>query len=202
MANKYWKYYPKFFKQRHYIGILEDLEDKCEYYEYTSGLRPNEILISKRMSCVVTDIGVNNAKSQYFNYHDLPTFKWSDCKMLNHIRKLLEKRLGEKYDYCMCHIYVDGDDNIPYHNDREALDSDIASISFGATRKFRFRKMGENSGYYQEYKMESGDLIHMLAGCQRKFKHSVPVEKTVKNIRINLTFRKLTNDKGSSKRKK
>ena len=112
--------------------------------------------------------------------------------MLKEVKEQLEKKLGTHFDYFLCHIYTTGEDYIPWHNDRESMDGDIASVSFGATRKFRLRKVEETTGYEKEYKMKNGDMIHMLEGCQRAYKHCVPVEKKIKEPRINLTFRKIS----------
>ena len=92
----------------------------------------------------------------------------------------------------MTHIYRNGTDYIGYHNDREAINTPVISISFaplGVTRKFRFRKIEEKSGWIKEFHSGHGDLLIMKAGCQKKYKHSVPVEKTIVYPRINLTFR-------------
>ena len=82
-------------------------------------------------------------------------------------------------------------DNIgPHADDEKALKSSvILSLSFGATRKFRFRKFNNSSGWCFEQKLAPGSALIMLPGCQQKFKHFVPEEKRVEEDRINLTFR-------------
>ena len=97
---------------------------------------------------------------------------------------------GETYDYVLVHIYYSGKGSIAYHNDSEAMNSSIASVSFGSTRKFRFRKIGKTKGWDHEFRLGSGDLFMMYKGCQSKYMHSVPIERSVKSQRINLTFRK------------
>lgn len=162
--------------------------EKCKIYNVeVSG----KSFPSKRISCVVGGKKFNKVSSSYFSYENLDKFSWKDLPVLNDIKSQLEEKLDTKYDYCLCHIYRDGKDTIGWHNDKEALDNDVASISFGATRKFRFRKISETRGYLVEYKLKSGDLLHMLPGCQRKYKHHVPTEASIDTPRINLTFRKL-----------
>jgi len=84
---------------------------------------------------------------------------------------------------------------ISWHNDKEALNTPVASISLGATRLFRFRDIKETKGWEYELNLKSGDLVYMKEGCQRKYKHAVPVQKKVKDPRINLTFRQFENVK-------
>lgn len=131
-----------------------------------------------------------DARSQYFSYARLPAFDWKESEMISKIHFNVELKLKTNYDYCLCHIYRDGKDEINWHADRESLNLDIASVSFGACRKFRLRTKDKTKGHDFEYNLGSGDLFHMLEGCQKVYKHCVPKESTVKEPRINLTFRK------------
>ena len=84
-------------------------------------------------------------------------------------------------------------------NDSEALNSTVASVSLGAERKFRIKTQGRKKGWDEEFKLGSGTLLVMhgpnkdnnYTGFQSVYYHTVPVEKKVKGIRINLTFRQL-----------
>ena len=109
----------------------------------------------------------------------------------------MEQQSKKTYDYVLVHIYDTGDAGISYHRDNEALNSSISSVSLGATRKFRFKKIGRKKGWDSELYLHDGDLVIMhgpdpISGrksCQNIYLHSVPVEKKVKEPRINLTFR-------------
>jgi alpha-ketoglutarate-dependent dioxygenase alkB family protein 2 len=66
----------------------------------------------------------------------------------------------------------------------------IASLSFGATRDFHFRKKNTDGGYdYAKYKLKNGDLVCMLYPTNRDWYHSLPKRKGITEPRINLTFR-------------
>lgn len=188
MSYGYWDYYPHAFSRKLFAPLYLELSQSCENYQVAT-MRGN--FPSKRISCVVGNGQFNDARSNYFNYNNLPAYTWDQLPILNKIKTKVEKKLNTTYDYCLCHIYRTGKDSLGYHSDKEALDSDVASLSFGATRKFRFRKVGKTSGYEVEYELKNGDLLHMLPGCQRKYSHSVPSQATVTEPRINLTFRKL-----------
>lgn len=63
-------------------------------------------------------------------------YKWSDApSILNEICKIVENFTKEKYDYVLVHIYPSGNSSIGAHFDKEAMNSSIASVSLGATRK-------------------------------------------------------------------
>ena len=64
----------------------------------------------------------------------------------------------------------------------------IASVSFGAERKFQFRH------YRQKEKMisiilQNGSLLIMKGSTNHHWEHQLPKTKTVNTERINLTFR-------------
>lgn len=138
----------------------------------------------KRMSCLFGN----------FHYEGVPSNNWSDAppcliKLVMEVQNILKV----EFEYCLVHIYLDGQSYIGWHNDKEASNTMIASLSLGAPRKFRFRKMGKGDSkstiYDYQYILRSGDLLVMKEGCQRKWEHCVPKELTVKHPRINITFR-------------
>jgi alkylated DNA repair dioxygenase AlkB len=124
--------------------------------------------------------------------YSVSSYTWEQApKCLSEIRDKAEKITGHSLDYCLVHLYQDGNSTIGWHNDEEALDSPVVSVSLGASRKFRFKKLGQTSGYTYQYILNSGDILVMKDTCQRKWLHTVPTESTVSKPRINLTFRKL-----------
>lgn len=115
---------------------------------------------------------------------------WTDT--INSIRDKVEQGTGNKYNFVLCNYYPNGLTQLGYHSDTEkGLDqkSDIASVSFGTTRTFKFQhKLTKET---HDYELEPGSLILMKPGCQNAYKHCIPVRKRIKEPRINLTFRKV-----------
>lgn len=179
----WWTYIPSFISASLFDPLLQDMKDKCE--QYTIQMKDKEYK-SRRVSCIFTDTKVNTSF-----YSDILVYDWSESEIITQIRKEIEEFHDETYNYCLVHIYRNGNDTINWHNDKEALDTPVVSISLGATRKFRFKKLGHTKGWDIEFDLKSGDLLYMKSGCQRKYVHTVPVERKVKDPRINLTFRKL-----------
>ena len=77
-----------------------------------------------------------------------------------------------------------------WHSDAEPelkKDGAIASISFGAERKFVFKH--KDTGEKVEIMLEHGSLLVMKGTTQAHWLHSLPVSKRVTAPRVNLTFR-------------
>ena len=135
-----------------------------------------------------------NSKSTFFSYNQLPTYDWKEAPITSWIRDQVEDYCQTRFNYCLVHLYRDGKDKIGRHNDREALNSVVASLSLGTTRKFRFQELGVKTGWCKQYSLNSGDLLVMKAGCQRLYEHWVPAEKKVTEGRLNFTFRTYDNN--------
>jgi len=184
VKTEYWTYKPKLIPSYVFEPLLEIMKDYCNY------IPGNE----KRVSCVF----IRSRSGTWSGYKNMTNYDWSDApSILHEICKIVEDFTKESYDYALVHIYPAGSASIAWHYDAEALGSSIASLSLGATRKFRFRKIGRTSGYDVQYFLNDGDLIVMHGpdkstgrpSCQEVYQHSVPIEKKVKTPRINITFR-------------
>lgn len=87
----------------------------------------------------------------------------------------------------------------PHSDDESYLSSQvILSITYcseNGARMFRFYGPKPSSKVYAEVELEDGDMLFMLSGCQKKYKHSVSDNKynskkqPIVGGRINLTFR-------------
>lgn len=112
---------------------------------------------------------------------------------LEEIRSMVTSSTGECFNSCLLNLYHTGDEGMAWHSDDEkslALNSSIASISFGAERKFSFRhrKTKETISLL----LENGSLLLMKDPTQKNWMHSLPKTTKVKTPRINLTFRTMT----------
>jgi alkylated DNA repair dioxygenase AlkB len=113
------------------------------------------------------------------------------------IRAICEQITHDQYSSVLCNLYKDDNDCVSQHCDCEPTMSDahcIASVSLGATRRFRVRRSKERDskigiGAWTPYNLEHGSLCIMQAGMQHDWVHEVPREKSPCGARINLTFR-------------
>jgi len=173
---------------------VEKLVDESYFEKLLYSLQDKLVQNSQRQSCLFNlhPIKIN----AYEGY--LPTYDYEEVpQALHEIRTIVEKNSNEIFDFVLVHLYLSGEANINWHSDSEAKNSEIASISLGATRKFRLRKIGQTKGWDYEFHLKSGDCIYMhkpsiknnFQGCQSVYQHCVPKELKVLKPRINLTFR-------------
>ena len=110
-----------------------------------------------------------------------------------------ERASGETFNSCLLNLYHDGGEGMSWHSDDEPelkKGGTIASLSFGAGRRFLFRH--KQSKEKVELFLEHGSLLVMKGAIQEHWMHSLPPSKRVKGARVNLTFRTIE-DTGSRK---
>lgn len=118
---------------------------------------------------------------------------WNDVPILAELKLKLENFLNIKFNSLLCNYYRSGQDSVGWHTDAEPglnPKSPIASISFGQTRKFQFRRK-EKGSEITDINLEHGSLLVMPAGFQENHVHQVPKSPSQNGERINLTFRNI-----------
>lgn len=106
------------------------------------------------------------------------------------IKKLAEEHSGETYNSCLLNLYHNGSEGMAWHSDGEKdlkKDGAIASLSFGAERKFAFKH--KTTKEVMNIHLENGSLLVMKGTTQSHWLHRLPPTKKVHTPRINLTFR-------------
>jgi alkylated DNA repair dioxygenase AlkB len=106
------------------------------------------------------------------------------------IKQKVEALTGAKYNACLLNLYHEGEEGMGWHQDNEkemVAGSSIASLSFGANRKFAFKHATTNERL--DIELVHGSLLDMKGVVQQYWYHSLPKTKKVKQLRINLTFR-------------
>lgn len=114
------------------------------------------------------------------------------AQVLLSIKEKVEKQTNANYNACLLNLYHAGDEGMSWHRDNEkeiVPESSIASVSFGATRKFSFKHVSEEKKV--EVMLESGSILDMRGPIQQHWYHALPPSKKVKDLRVNLTFRLL-----------
>ena len=106
------------------------------------------------------------------------------------IKEKVELISNEKYNSCLLNLYHDGSEGMGWHSDDEKMivpKSAIASVSFGATRKFVFKHKKDKTQVSTI--LENGSLLVMKGETQIDWLHALPKSLKIKTPRINLTFR-------------
>lgn len=127
---------------------------------------------------------------------------WND--LLTGIRAQVEARLGDvcpvRFNSCLLNRYASGAEGMAWHSDDEremGRNAVIASLSFGATRKFGFRH--KRSGEKREMMLRHGQLIVMRGETQSHWQHAILKTARVHSPRISLTFRTYQRQPSSGK---
>ena len=118
-------------------------------------------------------------------------------KNLLKIKESIEPIAKTTFNSVLINYYRDGKDRVAWHSDDEkelGKNPVIASVSFGAARKFKLRhKKYKQNQLQHEVFLQNGSLLLMSGSTQHHWLHEIP--RTAKPIgpRINLTFRVIKN---------
>ena len=106
------------------------------------------------------------------------------------LRQRVQQLTGERFNSCLLNLYHTGEEGMAWHSDDETdlkKNGAIASLSFGAERKFAFKH--KQSKEKVELYLEHGSLLVMKDTTQSHWLHRLSPTKKVTTARINLTFR-------------
>lgn len=140
-----------------------------------------------RLSCWIGD-----ADAHYrYSGQDFVPGPWTPA--LAELRAALRENLGVAFNSVLCNLYRDGRDAMGWHSDAErelGTQPTIASLSFGATRRFRLRPR-RGDGPAQDIALDAGSLLLMAGDTQANYRHALPRTARPVGARINLTFRRI-----------
>ena len=107
-------------------------------------------------------------------------------ELANHVEEIS----GYAFNSVLANWYRDGSDGMGYHRDDEPeIDpACIASVSFGASRRFKMRHRDGEAVVTVE--LGDGALL-LMHDCQEHWEHGVPKTRRPVEGRINLTFRRM-----------
>ena len=106
------------------------------------------------------------------------------------IKTMVEQQCKETFNSCLLNLYHNGEEGMGWHADAEKElkpNGAIASVSFGAPRKFIFKH--QENGNLVPLMLDNGSLLVMKDQTQQNWLHQLPKSKRIKTPRINLTFR-------------
>jgi alkylated DNA repair dioxygenase AlkB len=112
---------------------------------------------------------------------------------LQEIRSRVENLAACRFNSVLLNRYRHGRDSMGWHADDEpelGTNPVIASVSLGATRRFRMRHR-RHRGQTLSIDLEHGSLLVLRDSTQHHWLHAVPKTSREVGERINLTFRRL-----------
>ena len=178
-----------------YYGKVFSLENAQHYYdcllqniawEHDEAMMFGKRIITKRKVAWYGD------KDYAYTYSKITKFALPWTPELKQLKDKIEQVSGTNYNSCLLNLYHDGSEGMAYHSDDEKTLVDnaaIASISFGAERKFSFKH--KRTKERVDIFLENGSLLIMKGATQKNWLHRLPPTKKVHSPRINLTFRSI-----------
>jgi len=176
-------YYGKLFSQSRANIYFDILWDTVEWKNDEAFIMGKHIITKRKVAWYG-----DSAYSYTYSRASKTALPWTP--ELLELKKIAEEQTGTTFNSCLLNLYHNGDEGMAYHSDDEkalAKDSAIASMSFGAERKFLF-KHKETKETITAF-LEHGSLLVMAGETQTHWLHRLPPTKKVSKPRINLTFR-------------
>jgi alkylated DNA repair dioxygenase AlkB len=163
--------------------LLGDLLEKIEW-------RNDEAVIFGRRIITKRKVAWYGDTNFQYTYSKVTRTALSWTPELLKLKEIVERITGETYNSCLLNLYHDGSEGMAWHSDAEKdlkKFAAIASMSFGAERKFAFKH--KKTGDTRTLLLQHGSLLVMKADTQENWLHRIPVTKKVASPRVNLTFR-------------
>jgi len=111
------------------------------------------------------------------------------------LKRKTELITNSQFNSCLLNLYHDGNEGMTWHSDDEkslGKNTVIASLSFGAERKFSFKHRRTRQTI--SLLLENGSLLVMRGNTQSNWLHSLPLSSKINHPRINLTFRTIIDE--------
>ena len=108
------------------------------------------------------------------------------------LRRRVEAATGARFNSVLLNLYRDGRDSMGWHADDEpelGPAPAIASLSLGATRRFRLRPRAGLAHPPFGLALPGGSLLLMRGPTQQHWQHALPKTARPSGPRLNLTFR-------------
>jgi len=178
-----------------YYGKIMDYS-KAEYY-YNRLLeniewKNDEAVIFGKLIITKRKVAWYGDKNFKYSYSNVTKEALSWTTELLELKSLTEQITGETYNSCLLNLYHDGNEGMAWHSDGEKdlkKNGAIASLSFGAQRKFAFKH--KTTKETVSLMLEQGSLLVMKDETQTHWLHRLPPSKKIIKPRINLTFRSI-----------
>ena len=106
------------------------------------------------------------------------------------LKNIAEENSGHTFNSCLLNLYHNGAEGMAWHSDDEKMlekNGAIASLSFGAERKFAFKH--KQSKQTVSLVLAHGSLLVMKDTTQANWLHRLPPTTKISTPRVNLTFR-------------
>lgn len=176
----------------YYGQVMEELEAEAYLGRLLAEIewRNDEAMIFGRHITTKRKVAWYGDNTYTYKYSNITRHALQWTPDLLALKELAERLTGARYNSCLLNLYHNGEEGMAWHSDDEkelAPNGAIASLSFGAERRFLFRHRERKEQV--EISLTPGSLLVMRGTTQSYWLHSLPKMKKVRSPRINLTFR-------------
>lgn len=181
--NGEYLFYPHFFSKAESDFYLQKLKENIDWKQESMNMYGKQVNFPR-----LTAWYGDNDKPYSFSGITLKPKPWNT--ELNEIKQKIEPLSHVYFNSVLLNQYRSGNDSISWHTDAEkelGLNPVIASVNFGATRKFQLRHIHTKDKL--EIELTHGSLLIMQGELQHYWQHQVPKTSKIVGERINLTFR-------------
>ncbi len=183
IENGEYLFYPDFFSKAESNFYLQTIRENIDWKQESMNMYGKQVDFPR-----LTAWYGENDKTYSFSGITLDPKKWTN--ELFAIKQKIESLSNTVFNSVLLNLYRSGNDSISWHTDAEkelGLNPIIASVNFGATRKFQLRHVLNKEKL--EIELTHGSLLIMQGELQHYWQHQVPKTNKVVGERINLTFR-------------
>ncbi len=180
-----------------YYGKVLGIDNAQKYFKvllHDIAWRNDESIILGKLIVTKRKVAWYADTSFKYTYSKVTKSALPWTKELLELKAIVEERTGETFNSCLLNLYHNGEEGMSWHSDGEKdlkKNGAIASLSFGAERKFLFKHKKTKQSV--SIVLEKGSLLVMRGTTQSNWLHRLPPTKKVKTPRINLTFRVIEN---------
>ena len=177
----------------YYGKILLSSEEANRYFDLlmqNTQWEKDEVIIFGKRITTKRKVAWYGDSEYLYTYSNTTKRALAWTKELSELKQIVEEYAGIKFNSCLLNLYHNGNEGMGWHcDDEESLgkNNTIASLSFGAERKFSFKH--KQTKQIVSLVLEDGSLLIMKDATQSYWLHSLPKSKNITQPRINLTFR-------------
>ena len=178
-----------------YFGQVFDLPLADHYYEvlmHSIEWKNDEAFVMGKHIITKRKVAWYGDESYPYTYSNTTKVALPWTTALLELKKVVEEKTDSIYNSCLLNLYNNGSEGMAYHSDDEktlAKHSPIASLSFGAERRFLFKHKQTKETITTH--LSHGSLLVMKDETQVNWLHRLPTTTKILKPRINLTFRQM-----------
>ncbi|MFN0291860.1 alpha-ketoglutarate-dependent dioxygenase AlkB family protein [Pedobacter helvus] len=176
-----------------YYGTIFSKADADFYYERLlndMAWENDQAIIFGKLITTKRKVAWYGEKPFEYTYSNIKKIALPWTEELLALKQKVEEHSGETFNSCLLNLYHNGNEGMAWHSDGEKdlkKNGAIASISFGAERKFAFKHKVDKTTV--SLQLAHGCLLIMKDETQTHWLHRLPPTKMISKPRVNLTFR-------------